>query len=405
MNPLLSIVIATKNRVPYCINVIETILKFQDPDFELVIQDNTDTLELKNYVLSNLSDERLNYTYTPPPFSSIDNFNAAVKSARGEYLCLIGDDDGINPEIFPLVRWASLNKINAVIPSLNANYRWPDSGITSAANKEDKGMLTISTVSGRASLINSSKEVPKLIRRGGQGYLNFNLLKIYHGIIKKECMDKIKAITGEYFGGLSPDIYSSVALTLIADRIVKIDYPLTIPGICNKSTSSDSATGKHAGKLENAPHLRERINYSWADQVPKFYSVETIWADSAIAALKDMKRPDLLKRFNVAALTALCLKKHKAFSKTILKHYFDYSSSNRIMKVFFLVVLIVKYLELSAQDMFSRVIRKLFFEKITFTMLSNIRNINEAGEALTQYLKERSLSIDNVIARLDRNLD
>lgn len=32
--------------------------------------------------------------------------------------------------------------------------------------------------------------------------------------------------------------------------------------------------------------------------MPKFYSVETIWAESAIKAIKDMKREDLLTGFN-----------------------------------------------------------------------------------------------------------
>ena len=48
-NPLLSILIATKNRIPYCIQVIETILEFPDQDFELIIQDNSDSNELSDY--------------------------------------------------------------------------------------------------------------------------------------------------------------------------------------------------------------------------------------------------------------------------------------------------------------------------------------------------------------------
>ena len=58
MRPILSIIIATKNRILYCINVIETILKFDNSDFELVIQDNSDTLELHDYVQHKISDKR-----------------------------------------------------------------------------------------------------------------------------------------------------------------------------------------------------------------------------------------------------------------------------------------------------------------------------------------------------------
>ena len=70
-NPLLSILIATKNRIPYCIQVIETILKFPDQDFEIVIQDNSDSLQLFDYA-KGITDTRFVYNYSPPPFSSID---------------------------------------------------------------------------------------------------------------------------------------------------------------------------------------------------------------------------------------------------------------------------------------------------------------------------------------------
>ena len=72
--PLFSILIATKNRIPYCINVIERILKYPDQDFELIIQDNSDSHELFDYA-KKITDLRFVYNYTPPPFTSIENFN------------------------------------------------------------------------------------------------------------------------------------------------------------------------------------------------------------------------------------------------------------------------------------------------------------------------------------------
>jgi hypothetical protein len=61
-------------------------LKFHDSDFELVILDNTDTLELKDYLLSKISDKRLIYNYTAPPFSSFDNFNAALDKSMKDVM-------------------------------------------------------------------------------------------------------------------------------------------------------------------------------------------------------------------------------------------------------------------------------------------------------------------------------
>src|SRR5690349_17226070 len=106
MIPLLSIVIATKNRQKYAIHAVESILSLNDDRIEVVIQDNSDIADLSSRLSKFKSDSRLKYRYTPPPFSSIDNFNAAVELSSGEYVCLIGDDDGINPEIIESTLWA-----------------------------------------------------------------------------------------------------------------------------------------------------------------------------------------------------------------------------------------------------------------------------------------------------------
>ncbi|MEI6610748.1 MAG: glycosyltransferase [Deltaproteobacteria bacterium] len=221
LKPILSILIATKNRVPYCINAIETILKFEDLDFELIVQDNTDTLELFEYVQNKISDKRFKYNYTPPPFSSIDNFNAVIAMASGEYLCLIGDDDGINPEIFKLTRWTSQNNIDAIVPGLNAIYWWPTACEAIERLRTTNGLIEISSISGSIKEVNTSKEIIKLMKNGGN-YLELNMPKLYHGIVKKEFMDKIKEHTGHYVGGLSPDIYTAVALTSFIKKIIAL---------------------------------------------------------------------------------------------------------------------------------------------------------------------------------------
>jgi len=416
MRPLLSIIIATKNRIPYCINVIETILKFDNSDFELVIQDNSDTLDLKIFIQDNISDKRLIYNYIAPPFSSIANFNAALESANGDYVCLIGDDDGINPEIFKVVQWASLNNINAIVPELNAVYWWPDTCSILKKCTEGHGILEISKISGNVSQFQTNNEVVTLMKNGGQGYLNHNLPKLYHGVVKKEVLDKIKKITGYYIGGLSPDIYISVALTFFINKIIKIDYPLTIPGICSLSTSADSATGKHTGKLENAPHFIDRGQYNWSEKVPKIYCVEAIWADSVIASLTDMERLTLLSKFNITTLTILLLKSHKTYYQVILKNYIDNKSSNPLTKVYYFISILINYFGYTFVNILFRAVRKTKriitrlisnskFESNNLTGLNNVDNISQATDELAQYLSNRSFSIDIIIKKLDILLD
>lgn len=291
--PILSILIATRNRAPYCINAIETILGFQHMNFELIIQDNSESLDLHDYIENRKVDHRLVYSYIPPPFSSIDNFNAVIGLAKGEYLCLIGDDDAVHPEIFNAVEWAKANKIASITPTLRAIYHWPDA----CDDPKDNGLLTIGYITGKIKKRSTKNAIMKLMKNGGQGYLNLPFPKLYHGIVKRQYMELIKGETGHYVGGLSPDIYIAIGLAKHISEIIEIDYPLTLPGICGKSTPIDEKRTKYE-KLEDAPHFRDRGPYQWSSEVPRFYSSTNIWADSSLAALRDLNLHLYIQKFN-----------------------------------------------------------------------------------------------------------
>ncbi len=336
--PLLSIVIATKNRVFYCIHAIETILKLSSVDFELIVQDNTDTLELKEYVDANVKDTRFVYNYTPPPFSSIDNFNAAITLASGEYLCLIGDDDTVLPNIIEVTQWAKNNNIDSVCPSFFIEYFWPN-----AIPQFPTGLLQIpSRNSGLVAELDASNQLAQFLSNGAIDYLNYSLPKIYHGIIKKDCMDMVKKKTGHYFGGLSPDTYAAASLSLVVQKHVTLAYPLTIAGVCAKSTTAESSQGKHSGRYEDTPHLRDRSDYLWDAKIPKFYSVETIWAETACTAIREMGSAPILNGLNYPKFIAAAILRNEGIKNIVFdairENMSTYSLSERIviyMQAFF----------------------------------------------------------------------
>lgn len=321
-SPLLSIVIPTRNRLPFAINVIESILRMPDPDLELIVQDNSDSRELESFVQTKATDRRLRYQYTPPPLSSIGNFNAAMSLATGRYVCLIGDDDGVNPEIVEAARWAEATGLDVLTPLYRVDYRWPGASYSTHFRTFPGATLSIFPFSGELTFPDPKAELRKLVDQGGVPRGDIDLPKLYHGIVKRSCLECIRDTTGHYFGGLSPDLYASVAVALVADRTARIDYPLTIGGACPASTSAAASSGKHTGRLEDAPHWRDRSDYQWSDLVPRFYSVDTIWAEAVVAALTDMQSEVLLRMFDVSHLTAFCLARHPQFARTTLKNFY-----------------------------------------------------------------------------------
>ena len=143
---------------------------------------------------------------------------------------------------------------------------------------------------------------------------------MYHGIVKKERLDTILTKTGCYFDGLTPDIYIAGALTYVCDKIVELNQSLTISGVCPKSGSADSDTGRHTGNLEDAPHFKGHECYKWFKEVPYVYSIETIWAETFLHVLHNFGDEKKIPSINICLLDGICYYKYPQLRNQILKH-------------------------------------------------------------------------------------
>jgi len=398
--PLLSIIIPTRNRYKYAISAIISILQIPEKNFELIIQDNSNSTNLKEYIYKNINDSRLKYHYYPTPLSFIDNFNEALEHASGKYCCIIGDDDGVNPEIFEATRWAEQNNIDAIKPTVSAHYLWPESDdIPSIDQKaKTKGNLTIYSISGKTLLPDPDKEMLKVVQRGGIGYNETEIPRLYHGIVKRECLMKVKNATGAFFGGLSPDIFIAIGVANFSKNIISIDYPLTISGVCKSSGSSQSVRGEHVGNLKDAPHFRNRGEYEWAEIVPAFYSVETIWADSMIHALNAINRNDLIEKFDLYFFSAHCLVSHFEYNNIILNNLyanFKIIQENTVLGTIRLIISFLLDISLRARRFIKKALFLIFFNVERF---DDINNMVEATKKLSDYLKEKNIKLMNFIS-------
>ena len=321
--PLLSIVIATRNRIPCAISAIESILAMPNQDLELVVQDNSDSPALKEYVAERVDDGRLRYRYTAKPLSMVANFNAAMELATGEYVCLIGDDDGVNPEIMEAAAWARSNDLDSLGIRQTSFYLWPGTGLASSLfTKVVGGSLSVQPFSGKIVEIDLEKEVRALFRNGGLYYLRHNLPKAYHGLARRSCFEAIKARTGNYFGGTSPDIFSSIAIACVSKRAAFIEYPLTIPGHCSAAATTHHVAKAHLRPIEDAPHFKNRGDYQWCDLVPRVFIGETFWVDSEVAAVRAVGREDLVAELNLPKLAAHCVGNYRGIVKPVINNMF-----------------------------------------------------------------------------------
>ena len=377
--PLISIAIATKNREIFCIEAIKSLLTYDNSIVEIAIADNSGTDKIKQFVTS-LNAPNLKYRYDGiDNDSSIENFNRAIELTTGQYVMLIGDDDSILPKALEMAQWARENDVDSICSVENLAYYWPN-----VLEKYPNGVMMMPSSTGKITEVDIKEQLDTLLENGLQLYLLYPLPKTYHGIVKRSIMEEIKQRTGHYYGGLSPDIYSSIAVSCIAKNHFVIDEPMSIAGVCANSTTADNLKGKHSGSLENIPHLRHRPNYQFSKKIPLYYSVNTIWAESGLKALEELNEVDLLKKFNVYRLTAQAWIQNRKYISSIMKEKHEelihnLNINNTIYKVEFAKALI--------QIVKSKIQRQIDAKqhKKSTTIIENLANLTEVIE---RYNKE-----------------
>lgn len=317
MNTLLSVVIPTHNRACYAIHAIASLLAIPSAELEIVVSDTSTDGELFAQLAARagpfLNDPRLKYVRPVGKLDMTGNHNAAIEAATGEYVCLIGDDDTITADALLAAAWAKVRGIEVIAPNVVANYVWPDfrSRLMGAGHAS---RLYFAKRFGDALVQDSATALASALRNAAQG--TDGLPKIYHGIVERALLERIRELSGTYFHGSSPDVSGAIGLALCSKSFVVVDYPLTIPGASGGSNTGRSAMNTHKGKLSQEPQTQGFEAGGWSQGVPRFFSVETVWAHAALETIRRIE-PQQIVAFNFARLIAVCSVLHSEYASEI----------------------------------------------------------------------------------------
>jgi hypothetical protein len=300
------------------------------------------------------------------------------------------------------VRWAKNRDIDALTTDILASYFWP-LGLSSNSAKAVEGTLYIKRFSGKITLADVEKEMTKCVRHGFTNHLSVNLPKVYHGVVRRKCMDQVRERTGAFVKGLTPDIYTAFAVSNFIKRLVVIDYPLIISGYCNAAAIFTGRAGRHVGTLSDAPHFNGHTDYHWEELIPRFYSKETIRAEGGMYSIKQMKREDLVEQFSLPMLVAYCICLHPEYWRIIIR---DYYRGLRLLNqgIVFGTLRFGYSLMLGpgyklVQLVLRRFKRSMCGTKYGRVEVKGINNIVVATNTLSQYLKDTGQSFSEITSR------
>ncbi len=291
---LLSIVVPTKDRYKYLKYLIQLVGHLDSDEVELVIQDNSDdNREILTYLNKN-SFPFVRYGYHQGQIPMSENSDRAILNSTGEYVCFLGDDDGVTKFIIDGVKWMKSNNVDVIKPS-EVYYIWPDA--TDAVRVNKVAVIYYKRFTGKVKFLNQYTELLKVLRGGIRDRGNMPL--VYHGIASRRVLDNIYNQCGTYFPGNSPDISNAVALSLQEGKYALVDVPLVISGNSVLKGGGEGLPGRKFPPLvTDVVWFRNNAEKTWFDKLPSIAVGETIWVDSTISALRSLNRQDLIPLFD-----------------------------------------------------------------------------------------------------------
>jgi len=350
--PLLSIIIPTKNGHNTILFAINSIIKIDSNEIEIIIQDCSDSDILKEIINKNYNnDPRVKYFYSSEKLSMIQNWDKAISNTTGKIIYGIGDDDAVLPSVLEIAKWMDNTYINAVT-TLKVQYIWNDAYLGTFANSR----LTLPiNFSGEIFSIDLNKEYFKKIKNCGFGYNNY-LPNIYHGFISKRVLNLHKSKTNYYLNGTSMDVYTAFVLPVYLKDLYYIDYPASILGASGKSNSNRFVTNK------SQDHFKEFKNYNSISFLPKVFNAEVSITETTIQALKDTNQGHLIENMNLALIYAKCASFEPFKLLKFYKNYIIYKNYDNYWYEFFIIFF--KFYKIEVKQNFTKLFVKYLLEFI-----------------------------------------
>jgi len=218
--PRFSLVIPTRERATTLACALQTCLTQEFEDFEIVVCDNCSSPATKE-VVDRFADPRLRYVRAPKALAMSVNWELAVSHARGEYLLVLGDDDGLLPH--------ALRELDRLIRLLGAQvirwsavfYTWPTIAVAGEANY-------LRVPLGREVRRLEARSVIASVIRFETPYVMLPML--YNAAIHRSLVDELRRRAGRVFGNRYPDVYSGFALGYTAGTYWSVELPMSVAG-------------------------------------------------------------------------------------------------------------------------------------------------------------------------------
>ncbi len=299
MAPRFSVLLPTKNRLDLLKDAIETVRLQKFCDWEIIVSDNFSDEDVMGYV-NDLKDPRVKALRTDAPLSVTDNWNNALNAATGDYVVMLGDDDGLTPNYFARMVEV-IEELGEPDLVYHGGYHFAFPGVMPNAPEGYLADVTqyYPVLFEHSSPAKLSKERAERAAAGSlRLYAEFGYNAQFF-LFSAHLIKKLRMF-GPVYQGPFPDYYFANMTFLIADHIVVVPEPLAIIGISPKSFGAFHFNGRGEtdgmiflnveGDLDRAP--REVVQ-----AILPGSSLNTAWFVTVALIVEKLQRKDLLVDF------------------------------------------------------------------------------------------------------------
>jgi glycosyltransferase involved in cell wall biosynthesis len=244
-----TVIIPTRERADTLKWSLKTCTTQDYENLEIIVSDNFSQDQTKDVVHA-YKDNRIRYVNTGKRVSMTSNFEFALSHATGDYICFIGDDDGLIPDALH-----NLNQILFETEIEAISWKKPVYFWDQHYNSEYQNTLTIS-FNSNSQKFDLEKTLEELLEFKPNTNLNFNdLACLYHGFVKRETIDSLRLPDGRFFNSVIPDVYASLIISSSIKSLYQTDVPYSMYGVSKNSTGNASENSQSLHKFMSETDL------------------------------------------------------------------------------------------------------------------------------------------------------
>ena len=251
---ILNFIMNKDKKLKYSV-LLPTYNKLNYQNFELIISDDFSTDGTEEYLLT-LNDKRVKIIKPPVKLTQTKNYEFLLTFASGEWVTIIGDDDGLLPFFFEkLDKVIDTFKDIKLIHTKPAFYYWED-----VEDYYGPRVCDYQNYFEKAKIKNSKKAL--IMALAGLNDRT-NLPMIYtSGLVKMDLIKQIKKKSGNFFfHSVIPDYYSMIVLLYETDTYLEIKEPIFWIGSSKKSAGRGTRIYKDI-KNQNFEFINKELNIS-----------------------------------------------------------------------------------------------------------------------------------------------